>query len=368
MGRALGGEAVIKARLAAAQGLSSSDAHALAGLVDAEATFAIRPNNGGANWQCGMTLSQRDDDADMLADLVMVTGLGRLFARPAVRTSRPQVTWSVQSKRECAELVRILRRHPLRGRKRLDFAVWANAVETWASAPYDRRGPDLAPARNRLVAVRRYVEPIAGAEDVDLAAPGVRAYLGGFLSGEASLGIAGSGVHLHLHLRRDDRPLLVAIQRWSGLGRVHDQRAYGSSRPSSTWSVARSAELPGAVELLDTVELRGRKRREYAIWRRAALEVAAGEATRASMEVRRRDIAAVRAYRPGAMWRPTPAQRDAGRRQVYAEILREAASGAADLSATEYQRQRRSHPSWPTRNTVALAFGGWRRAVEQALQ
>jgi hypothetical protein len=64
-----------------------------------------------------MTLTQRDDDADMLVDIARVTGLGRLTRRPAQRKSRPQVCWAVQSKLECRRLVDLLKRYPLRGRR-----------------------------------------------------------------------------------------------------------------------------------------------------------------------------------------------------------------------------------------------------------
>jgi hypothetical protein len=82
----------------------------LAGFIEAEASFGIRANNGGRSWICGMTLTQRADDAGMLVDIARVTGLGGLVRIPARRTSRPQVCWSVQSKFECRRLVQLLRR------------------------------------------------------------------------------------------------------------------------------------------------------------------------------------------------------------------------------------------------------------------
>jgi hypothetical protein len=114
MGRAVGGNAVIEARLAAAQGLSDADGHALAGFLDAEGSFAISPNNGGRNWICQMSAAARLDDGGVLTDLCRCTGLGRVYFVRARRTSRPQAAWSIASKRECAELVRILWRFPLR--------------------------------------------------------------------------------------------------------------------------------------------------------------------------------------------------------------------------------------------------------------
>ncbi len=109
MGRAVGGAAEKVRTLAAAQGVDDVDGHALAGFIEAEGSFSISVNNGGRSWLCGMSLNQRADDADLLCDIVLVTGLGRLYAVPARRTSRPQVVWSIASKVECRELARLLR-------------------------------------------------------------------------------------------------------------------------------------------------------------------------------------------------------------------------------------------------------------------
>ena len=44
-----------------------------------------------------------------------------------------------------------------------------------------------------------------------------------------------------------------------------------------------------------------------------------------------------------------------------------AAEGVQDeLTATAYTRARETHPDWPHRNTIALAFGGWARALDAA--
>ena len=91
MGRAIGGSAEKLRVLADAQGVDDVDGHALAGFIEAEGSFNISPNNRGTTWQCAMTLTQRADEADTLVDIARVTGIGRLHAVPAQRTSRPQV-------------------------------------------------------------------------------------------------------------------------------------------------------------------------------------------------------------------------------------------------------------------------------------
>jgi LAGLIDADG endonuclease len=139
MGRAVGGNVAIETRLRAAQGLSAFDAHAFAGFLDAEGSFVVRRNNRGRNWACAMTVAVRLDDGDVLHDLCRSTGLGHVSKTAARRGSRPQACWTIASKRECAELARLLTRFPLRARKRRDFEIWSAAVERWAEAPYDTR-------------------------------------------------------------------------------------------------------------------------------------------------------------------------------------------------------------------------------------
>jgi hypothetical protein len=74
MGRAIGGSAEKARRLADAQGVDDVDGHALAGFIEAEGSFEIRPNNGGNSWICGMALTQRADDADMRRPTTFSTG------------------------------------------------------------------------------------------------------------------------------------------------------------------------------------------------------------------------------------------------------------------------------------------------------
>src|SRR5690349_12761618 len=110
VGKAIGGNAAIEARIRAAQGLDESDGHALAGLIDAEGSFQIATRNAGRTWNCSMQIAVRLDDGDILRDLCRTTGLGHVWTKRAHRTSRPQALWAIASKRECQELVRVLAR------------------------------------------------------------------------------------------------------------------------------------------------------------------------------------------------------------------------------------------------------------------
>lgn len=206
-------------------------AHALAGLIDAEGSFTISPSNRGRSWRCWMRIALRDDDADILIDVARTTGLGRLNRIAARPTSRPQLAWNIASKRECSELVALLRRHPLRARKRHDFEIW------WM------------PRRTFI----------------------------------------GSGVmSTRLHPR-------------------------GAGRLTSCWRTSAGSSRAKAAS--------------------------------------------------GCV---APIERDDDARETYAEVLRAFAVESDSLSSNAYVRVRARHPGWPTRNTIAVAFGSWAAAVEAA--
>jgi LAGLIDADG endonuclease len=378
MARTPGGNAAIESRLRAAQGLSASDSHALAGFIDAEGSFVIVPNNGGTTWSCGMTLALRLDDADVLRDLCRSTGLGRILLTRPQRGSRPQARWNITSKRECLQLTRLLRRFPLRARKRRDFKIWSQAVDRWAASPYDAgRDRDLqaemARAAERLRHVRRYVK--SGPAAFDGPAADVLAYFGGFFSGEGCFGLSGLAPRAVIKVRRDDRSILELFAEHFGLGAVTEQRAYENPNPSATWLICATDELAPAVELFEAADLRGRKRREFEVWREAAHERAFAKVggrpwDRSRVKAVAERLTALRVYRPppdplGATDVSDPRSEA---RSAYLQVLQAFAAEApeGELTATTYARARERHPEWPTRNTIAAAFGGWARALEAA--
>jgi hypothetical protein len=127
MARRPGGEAEIRARIAAAPGLGAPDAHKLAGLLEAECSLAIVPNNRDG-WSCLCQIALRDDDRDTLITYRRQLGIGHLHAIPARAGSRPQIGWAISSKVECARLVDVLNAHPLRGHKLAQYEIWREAV------------------------------------------------------------------------------------------------------------------------------------------------------------------------------------------------------------------------------------------------
>jgi MarR family transcriptional regulator, transcriptional regulator for hemolysin len=377
MGKAVGGNALIEARLAAAQCLSDFDGHALAGFLDAEASFLISPNNGGRTWICQMSIALRRDDGDVLTDLCRSTGLGRVCLVRARRTSRPQAKWTIASKRECAELVRILRRHPLRARKRRDFDIWARAVDRWSAAAYDADGDPafhgaMARDADLLRNVRRYVNtPPPALDGPDEA---LVAYLGGFFSGEGCFQLSRLQPRAVIKLRRDDRSILELFASRFEIGSVRDRPAYGNKNPSVTWLVCATGELARAICLFDAAQLRGRKRREFEVWRQAAYERASARVVgrrwdRGRVEGVAERLRALRPYRhPTDLVAPTRADAEQDARSAYANVLRAFADEAAGgpLTCTACARAREDHPEWPNRDTITLAFGGWAEALRGA--
>jgi hypothetical protein len=377
MGKAVGGNAAIEQRIASAHGLNETDGHALAGFLDAEGCFMIQPNNGGRSWTCQVSVNVRLDDGDVLSDIARSTGLGRLSAVAGRRGSRPQSRWQVNSKRECAELTRLLRRFPLRARKRRDFEIWSRAVDWWSALPYDaERDPDFHAEMTKdaalLRSVRRYVD--SPPPSLDGGSSDVLAYFGGFFSGEGSFGLCALQPRAVIKLRRDDRSILELFAAHFGLGKVRDHARYGNVSPSVTWLVCATDELAAAVDVFETAELRGRKRREFEVWREAAQERAfakiGGRRWDRSRVQRVADgLAKLRVYRE-----PQDAIQKIGRRdgecdarRAYVGVLQAFAretDGALTCSA--YARARSRHPEWPTRNTITLAFGSWAEALRAA--
>jgi hypothetical protein len=123
---------------------------------------------------------------------------------------------------------------------------------------------------------------------------------------------------------------------------------------------------------MDGAVLRGRKRREFDVWRLGAEEFIA-----ARREGRRRDHAliqeaseALRGVRRFRLMYPVavgPEAKRAETRALYVDLLRTWADTVDGvLSCVGYERDREKHPSWPQRETIAGAFGGWREALAAA--
>ena len=313
-----------------------------------------------------MSLSARDDDMALLTDLSRRTGLGFLRHVPARATSNPQVRWDIVSHPECLRLAAILAEFPLRGRKRREVTVWSHALHDLVDEP---RPAALPFAAAELRTLRRYVdartrvrEPLAIPPDA------LPPYLGGFFTGEGHLSISRRRCRTFVKVREDDRGLLEALAAETGLGSVYVTAAYRSSRPAAVWVIHRRDQLARAVRLLESAGLRGRKLREFQVWRDAALDDGK-PASRRSHELIDRAatrLAAARTYR-GPSVAVLEAPRQEQQRHAFVDVLKQTAlitNGA--LTARTYATARRRNTEWPTRNTIASAFGSWAAALEAA--
>jgi hypothetical protein len=289
--------------------LSHADGGFLAGFIEGEASFGIRKQTRGACYRCAMTIDVRDDDESLVRALVALTRLGTVCRRPAYRSSNPQVSWRVAAKSDCLRLLQLLTRHPLRGRKANDLAIWKDAVAMWTSTNAGRwTRRDWSPIANLQ---RRLTERRAFDRDrVAVAHPALdigRAdwgpYLAGLLSAEGSFGILRNGrsnflPQVHITLRADDRLLLDAIHRFTGVGRLYAMHPRRGN-PMVDWIVRDIPGLFRLVELLDANPPRGRKAAEYGIWRLAVgLHGSAYSRAdvRSTLERLRRDLTAARTY------------------------------------------------------------------------
>jgi hypothetical protein len=376
MGRPSGGEAAIQARMSAAPGLDAEHSHALAGLLDAEGYFAITRGRR-ESYGCSAAINLRDDDAAVLVDFREKTGLGHLTTIPARASSQSQVKWTVRSKLECLRLVELLKGFPMYGRKRREAAIWAAAVRRWAANPNRQDqalGRHFGAARTRLMVERQYRPHLAAAPVPRPRSPSAAiAYFGGFFSGEGCLILDPDRrrAQVVIRLRWDDRPLLECFSRCFGIGRVVRVRQSPPGAAVAHWHVTARAGLLKAIQVLDEAPLLGRKRRQYDAWRPGALElVEAGLGQRPAdvdlVKRSRADLSQASAYFAPSLQLPTENRRREAR-VAYLDTLRAwAATHDGELSCVAYSRARKSHRTWPKRETIASQFGSWKRALEAA--
>src|SRR2546430_1573997 len=112
----------------------------LAGFIDGEGCFIIRETKGDGRYYCGFHLEVRLDDAKIIRDIHSTTGIGSLKTRyraGARGNDCPQISWNVQSGRDCAKLAMILDEHPLRAKKATDYAIWRTALNEQFSPTRD---------------------------------------------------------------------------------------------------------------------------------------------------------------------------------------------------------------------------------------
>jgi len=156
-------------------GVSNSDpfGHWLAGFLDGEGTFVISRHARGA-YRCAVRIKLRQDDEPILVEIAEFTSCGRIFTyveREPDKRREATATWVVDRRDQCAAMVRLLDRYPLRAKKARDYAIWREAVQAWASARPGPRGSlatwvRMAALARQLKAVRAFdAEPAADEPD-----------------------------------------------------------------------------------------------------------------------------------------------------------------------------------------------------------
>ena len=99
--------------------------------------------------------------------------------------------------------------------------------------------------------------------------------LAGLLDAESHLAIAPNNggatwrCECSVNLRDDDQDVLVSYRDKLGLGHLTSVAARNGSRPQVLWRVGSKLECQVLIDVLDAHPLRGRKGREYEIWREA---------------------------------------------------------------------------------------------------
>ena len=144
-------------------------------------------------------------------------------------------------------------------------------------------------------------------------------FIAGFIEGESHLGIVEEnggqsyGCVMSLALRDDDAALVRWLKQRTGYGTIAPIPARRTSRPQVRWTVRTHEDCGALVRLLERYELRGRKRREFEIWR-AAVEIATSGIANRRVVLRRlrtqlHDVRRFRALDPGER-APAPADRE----------------------------------------------------------
>ncbi len=115
--------------------IPSDFGHWLAGFIAGEGCFKIWQNKNTESYTCRFKLKLRDDDKDILTEIVTLTRIGSVQPERNGRGDNPSAVWVVENKEHCQNLVAMLDCYPLRAKKLRDYLVWRDAVQFWITAP-----------------------------------------------------------------------------------------------------------------------------------------------------------------------------------------------------------------------------------------
>jgi hypothetical protein len=204
--------------------------------------------------------------------------------------------WQIAAKADCVRLIEILDHFPLRGCKSLAWAIWRSAAEWWiggdpCARTVHRDWEPVAYLKARLSEANAFkAKQIVLSERVEGADGDWPGFVAGFFTAEGTLGITKNNNGLlpraAIATREDDFPLLLDICDRVGAGRLWREATSPQGRsPAACWSIRDKEGLQRLVELFEHHRLRGRRAREFAIWREA-VGVYASRATKTAIRTR----------------------------------------------------------------------------------
>lgn len=116
-----------------------------AGFTDGEGCFGIFNRNcENPRTNCVFTINLRVDDRPILEEIRNMLKIGTIHNKPPricdTHTTQAQSRFQVHAITECAELVKVFEKYPLRAKKQKDFLIWKQAVAE-LQKPVDCRDP-----------------------------------------------------------------------------------------------------------------------------------------------------------------------------------------------------------------------------------
>lgn len=121
----------------------------LAGFTDGDGCFGIekrKRDNPCAKYKCRFQIALRDDDKAILEEIRDTLGIGSISDKPVspscLPNTQPQSRFRVEAINDCAELVKLFTKYPLRAKKQRDFDIWKTMVGEMQK-PIDERDAEL---------------------------------------------------------------------------------------------------------------------------------------------------------------------------------------------------------------------------------
>jgi DNA modification methylase len=130
-----------------------------AGFTDGEGCFSVHKKtiNGYETYDCQFSINLRADDKPILAEIQKkLGGIGSLVDRPERNEGKPQARYCISSKKDCQRLQAIFSVFELRAKKKRDFEIWSNALDSWVTHEPGDSWEEVAYFRQRLMEVRKF--------------------------------------------------------------------------------------------------------------------------------------------------------------------------------------------------------------------